>query len=62
MSANDPFRAARFTGEAWDDYVHWQAHDEIRLKRTNLLIEVSRQSPFEGIGKPEQLTGDLADC
>lgn len=53
-------RTTNFTAEAWDDYVHWQGHDEIRLKRINLLIGATQRSPFEGIGKPEQLKEALS--
>lgn len=60
MSSNKPMRTTSFTDEAWDEYVYWQAHDEIRLKRVNLLIEAAQRSPFDGIGKPEQLKEDLS--
>lgn len=30
------------------------------LKRINLLIESARRNPFDGIGKPELLVGNLA--
>ncbi|HET6384099.1 MAG TPA: Txe/YoeB family addiction module toxin [Armatimonadota bacterium] len=49
-----------FTPSAWDDYLWFQAHDRKLLKRINLLIQVTLRSPFEGIGKLEQLKGDLA--
>lgn len=60
MTANNPVRPTRFTDEAWNDYVHWQGHNESRLKRINLLIEAAQWSPFEGIGRPEQLKDDLS--
>ena len=43
----------------WDDYLWWQTQDKKTLKRINTLIKDIQRSPFEGIGKPEQLTGDL---
>jgi toxin YoeB len=52
--------ATNFTAEAWADYLHWQGHDENRVKRINLLIEAARRTPFEGIGKPEPLKEDLS--
>ena len=43
----------------WDDYLWWQTQDKKTLKRINALINDIQRNPFEGIGKPEQLTGDL---
>lgn len=53
-------RNTDFTDEAWDDYVYWQGQDKKTLKRINLLIQAARRTPFEGIGKPEPLKGDLS--
>jgi toxin YoeB len=50
----------RFTPSAWADYVWWQSQDRKTLKRINALLESAARSPFEGIGKPEPLSGDLA--
>ena len=44
---------------AWEDYLHWQSTDRAVLARTNELIRDVRRSPFQGIGKPEPLKGDL---
>jgi toxin YoeB len=45
---------------AWEDYCYWQATDKKTLKRINLLIkDITRDDPFEGIGKPEQLKANL---
>ncbi|MBN6058436.1 Txe/YoeB family addiction module toxin [Nonomuraea sp. RK-328] len=49
-----------FTGQGWEDYVHWQAADRQILKRINRLIEDALRDPFEGIGKPEPLKYALA--
>ncbi len=46
--------------EAWDDYLYWQQCDKRTLKRINTLIKDILRSPFEGIGKPEQLKGNYA--
>ncbi len=47
--------------EAWEDYVWWQAQDRKTLRRINALIkDIDRGDPFEGVGKPEPLRGDLA--
>ena len=40
---------------AWEDYVYWQTKDRALLKRINALVKDIQRSPFEGIGKPEQL-------
>ena len=53
-------RAVRFGDEAWSAYTWWQGQDRKTLKRLNLLIESARRTPFDGIGKPEPLLGNLA--
>ena len=59
----------RFSSVAWDDYQHWLTHalgpssrgtDRSILRRLNAVIKDARRSPFEGIGKPERLKGDLS--
>ena len=52
-------RAILFTPGAWADYTYWQSQDKKTLKRINTLIEAATREPFEGIGKPEALRGDL---
>ncbi|MDX6443860.1 MAG: toxin YoeB [Blastocatellia bacterium] len=49
-----------FTESGWGDYLWFQEYDRKLLKRINLLIKDARRSPFEGIGKPEPLKGDLS--
>lgn len=49
-----------FTESGWNDYLWFQDHDRKLLKRINLLIKDTCRSPFDGIGKPEPLKGDLA--
>lgn len=49
-----------FHDEGWEDYLHWQQTDKKILKRINELIKDCRRSPFDGIGKPEPLKGDLS--
>jgi toxin YoeB len=53
-------RSVRFTPDAWAQYVWWQGQDRKTLKRINLLVEACTRDPFEGIGKPEPLVGNLA--
>lgn len=45
---------------AWADYLYWQGQDRKTLNRLNQLIRDIQRSPFEGIGKPEPLRGNLA--
>ena len=49
-----------FTDSAWRDYLWFQAEDRRLLKRINELIRDVSRSPFQGIGKPEPLKGDLS--
>lgn len=44
---------------AWADYLYWQTQDKKTLKRINLLIKDIERNPYEGIGKPEPLKGNL---
>lgn len=49
-----------WTDDAWDDYLYWQTQDRKTLKRINKLIQDTERHPFEGIGKPEPLHGELS--
>jgi toxin YoeB len=53
-------RQIHFVPEAWAQYTYWHGSDRKTLKRINLLIESSAREPFEGIGKPEPLVGNLS--
>jgi toxin YoeB len=44
---------------AWEDYLYWQQHDRVMLKKINILIKESMRTPFEGSGKPEALKENL---
>lgn len=49
-------RRLAFEPEGWEDYVYWQTQDRKTLRRINtLMADILRNSPFEGIGKPEPL-------
>jgi len=48
-----------FSKEAWSDYLYFQEHDRQVLARLNEVIRDVRRSPFDGIGKPEPLVGNL---
>lgn len=45
---------------AWKDYLYWQTQDRKTLKRINVLIDEIKRNPFEGVGKPEPLKGNLS--
>ncbi len=45
--------------EAWEDYLYWQ-QDKKTLKRINALLQDTERHPFNGIGKPEPLKGNLS--
>ncbi|MCQ8279235.1 Txe/YoeB family addiction module toxin [Acetobacteraceae bacterium KSS8] len=49
-----------FTAEGWEDYQFWVENDRDSLARVNALIGNIRRTPFQGLGKPEPLKGDLA--
>ncbi|EHH1078731.1 Txe/YoeB family addiction module toxin [Vibrio parahaemolyticus] len=53
-------RLLAWSDNAWDDYLHWQKQDKKTLKRINKLIDECKRHPFEGIGKPEPLKGNLS--
>lgn len=45
---------------AWADYLYWQGQDRKTLKRINVLLNDMKRNPFDGIGKPEPLRGNLS--
>ena len=49
-----------FTERAFAEYLYWQSQDKKTLKRINALLKDTERSPFEGIGKPEPLKGELS--
>lgn len=53
-------RNVLFTINAWEDYLYWQGQDKKTLRRINELIQATCREPFEGIGKPEALKGNLS--
>jgi toxin YoeB len=48
-----------FTEVGWEDYQHWQKEDPKQLAKINDLIDACIADPFNGIGKPEPLKGNL---
>jgi len=53
-------RDIKWDFDAWKDYLSWQNQDKNTLKRINELIKDMPRDPFDGIGKPEALKGNLS--
>ena len=49
-----------WTDEAWEDFEYWTKQDKNTLKRILLLLWDIDRNGYEGIGKPERLSGDLS--
>ena len=49
-----------FLPEAWEDYIYWQSQNKSTLSRINNLLQDISRNGSEGIGKPEQLRGDMS--
>lgn len=49
-----------FTSRGWADYMFWSESDRRMTRRINKLINDTLRNPFDGIGKPEPLRGDLS--
>ncbi|MBA3879844.1 MULTISPECIES: Txe/YoeB family addiction module toxin [Sphingomonas] len=49
-----------FWPTAWDDFRHWQDHDDKMFAKLVGLIEECRRHPFKGTGRPEPLSGNLS--
>jgi toxin YoeB len=50
-----------FSDEAWEDYTYWETQDRKTLRRILKLIDDIDRNGYDGIGKPERLSGDLSD-
>ena len=48
-----------FLSTGWEDYLYWQQNDKKILKKINQLVKQYQRTSFEGLGKPEQLRGNL---
>jgi toxin YoeB len=53
-------RDVNFDPGAWDDFQHWLETDRKMVRRVIRLIGEIQRDPFNGIGKPEPLKGDLS--
>lgn len=45
---------------AWEEYCYWQVQDKKTLAKINKLIKDIMRNPYDGLGKPEPLKGDLS--
>ena len=50
-----------WTEEAWEDFEYWTTQDRRVLKRILQLLKDIDRNGYEGIGKPERLSGDLSN-
>ncbi len=48
-----------WSSSSWEEYLYWQKVDKQNVRRINALLKSCMRTPFEGIGKPEVLKGDL---
>ena len=56
-----PAKVIQWDLDAWEDYLYWQTQDKKTLKRINQLVKDIARNPFDGIGKPEPLRGNLTE-
>jgi toxin YoeB len=49
-----------FTEHAWRDYLYWEQQDKKTIRAINRLITDIERNGYDGIGKPEQLRGELS--
>jgi toxin YoeB len=52
--------SARWTNDAWADYLRWREENRKVFDRINRLVQAIESDPFRGIGKPEPLRHELA--
>lgn len=50
-----------WSDEAWEEYLHWQTQDKKTLKKINRLLKDIDRNGYACTGKPEPLSGNLAD-
>jgi toxin YoeB len=49
-----------FEESAWEDYLYFKNRDKSISKKLDKLIKETLRNPFDGIGKPEKLKGNLS--
>ncbi len=50
-----------WTDEAWEDFVYWTNNNKKILKRILQLLKDIERNGYDGIGKPERLSGELSN-
>jgi toxin YoeB len=55
-------RTVNFANHSFAEFMEWSKEDKKILQRIARIIEECRRTPFEGIGKPEALKGELKGC
>ena len=45
---------------AWEDFEYWMKQDKKTLRRILQLLKDIDRNGYDGIGKPERLSGDFA--
>jgi toxin YoeB len=55
-------RSVEFKQESFEELSHWVVQNRKTYQRIVRLINEVRRTPFEGIGKPEPLRGNLSGC
>jgi toxin YoeB len=53
-------RDVKFLGNSFEDFLDWGQTNKQLQKRIVRMIQEVRRTPFEGIGKPEALKGNLS--
>ena len=48
-----------WSDSAWEDFEYWTKQDKKTLRRILQLLKDIDRNGYEGIGKPERLSGDL---
>jgi len=48
-----------FESQAWEDYLYFKDKDKKISKKIDALLKDCLRNPFDGIGKPERLKGNL---
>lgn len=46
--------------DAWQEYIGWQEQDKKTLRKINRLVKDIQRNPFDGMGHPEPLSGNLS--
>ncbi len=49
-----------WTDAAWKDFEYWMKQDKKTLNRILQILKDIDRNGYEGIGKPEKLSGDLS--